>query len=109
MFQGEGETTEERLYLEDQPIALQQAIVCRGTTCYRAKRQTGSRWELVVKFSWRSDKRRAEGELLQLAKKRHIWGVAELFGHQDLSSVADLREGLKFGEPRSFHRYPVDC
>jgi Fungal protein kinase len=36
MFKGQGKG-EEKLYLEDEPIAFQHAIVCR-TTCYRAKR-----------------------------------------------------------------------
>ena len=102
MIKGEGQAKEERLDLEDHPIAFQQAIVCRGTTCYRAKRQGVSRAEFVVKFSWRSDKRRAEGELLQLAKKTHVWGVAGIFGHRDLTRVSDLRHGLQFGKPRSF-------
>lgn len=39
---------------------------------------------------------------MQLAKKMQVWGVAELFGHQDLGSVAQLRNGLQFGKPRSF-------
>lgn len=51
MIKGEGQAKEERLDLEDHPIAFQQAIVCRGTTCYRAKRQGLSRAEFVVKFS----------------------------------------------------------
>lgn len=102
MFKGDGNTKQERLDLEDQPIAFQRAIVCRGATCYRAKRQGASRWEFVIKFSWRSNKRRAEGDLLQLAQKRNVWGVAKLFGHQDLISVSQLRRGLQFGMPRSF-------
>lgn len=102
MFKGDGNTEEERLDLEDQPIAFQRAIVCRGTTCYRAKRQGSSQWNFVIKFSWRSSKRRAEGDLLQLAQRRDVWGVAKIFGHQDLSSVSQLRRGLQFGKPRSF-------
>jgi Fungal protein kinase len=98
----EGMTEEEKLYLEDKPIALQHAIVCRGTTCYRAKRLGLKNWEFVVKFSWRSDQRQAEGELLKLAKDKGVWGVAGLFGYQDLSSIAKLRQGLRFGKPRSF-------
>lgn len=43
---------------------------------------------------------------MQLAKERQVWGVAELFGHRDLSSVADLRQGLKFGKLRSFKSRP---
>ena len=88
--------------MEDEPIALQYAIVCRGTTCYRAKRPGTENWEFVVKFSWRSDKRRAEGELLRLAKERGVWGVARLFGYQDLDSIANLRQGLQFEKPRWF-------
>ena len=102
MYKGEDETKETKLCLEDRPIAFQRAIVCRGTTCYQAKRQKSTRWEFVVKFSWRSDKRRAEGDLLRLAKQRNVWGVARLFGHQDLESITDLRQGMEFGSPRTF-------
>ncbi|KAI9765252.1 MAG: hypothetical protein M1839_005599 [Geoglossum umbratile] len=102
MFKVEGKTKEEKLYLEDEPIALQHAIVCSGTTCYRAKRLGVENWEFMVKFSWRSDKRRAEGELLRLAKERGVRGVARLFGYQDLDSITNLRQGLQFGKPRWF-------
>ena len=102
MFKGDDETKETKLYLDERPIAFQRAIVCRGTTCYRAKRQKSKRWEFVVKFSWRSDKRRAEGDLLRLAKQRNVWGVARLFGHQDLESITDLRQGMEFESPRTF-------
>ncbi|KAI9776690.1 MAG: hypothetical protein M1839_009417 [Geoglossum umbratile] len=102
MFRAEGKTKEEKLCLEEEPIAFQHAIVCRGTTCYRAKRVGTKSWEFVVKFSWRSDKRQAEGELLRLAKERGVWGVAQLFGYQDLDSIANLRQGLQFGKPRWF-------
>ncbi|KAI9765989.1 MAG: hypothetical protein M1840_006996 [Geoglossum simile] len=101
IFKGQ-DKDEEKLYLEDEPIAFQRAIVCRGTTCYRVKRLGVKDWEFVVKFSWRSDKRRAEGELLQLAKDKGVWGIAQLFGYQDLNSVANLRRGLQFGKPRTF-------
>ena len=84
MFKGEDKAKEEKLYLEDRLITFQRAIMCRGTTGYRAKRRDSKRWEFVVKFSWRSDKRRAEGDLLRLAKERNVWGVAQLFGHQDV-------------------------
>jgi hypothetical protein len=66
MFKGEDEKKEEKLYLEDRPIAFQRAILCRGAICYRAERQNSKRWEFVVKLSWRSNKRRAEGGLLRL-------------------------------------------
>ncbi|KUI68648.1 hypothetical protein VM1G_03803 [Cytospora mali] len=104
----EAEEEEERLYLEEKPIAYQRAIISRGTTCFRAKRQGSDRWEYVVKFAWRSDKRRAEGELLKLAKERNVWGVAKLFSHQDLDSVADIRQGLQFGKPQAFRSGDLD-
>jgi hypothetical protein len=59
-------------------------------------------WEYVVKFAWRSDKRPSEGRLLKLAKEKKVWGVAELFGHQDLETIHDLRQGLQFGKPKTF-------
>ena len=99
MFKGEDRTKREKLYLEDEPIASQRAIVCRGTTCYRAKREN-SNYEFVVKFSWRAEKRTAEGSLLKLAKDRNVWGVARLFGHEDLEEINDLRDGMTFGKPQ---------
>ncbi|KAI9863684.1 MAG: hypothetical protein M1813_003707 [Trichoglossum hirsutum] len=102
MIKLDGKIKKQRLYLEEVPIASQRAIVCRGTTCYRAKRPNVKDWGFVVKFSWRSDKRRAEGELLQLAKDRGVWGVAELCGHEVRTSIAELRQGLQFGKPRIF-------
>ncbi|KAI9769563.1 MAG: hypothetical protein M1839_003635 [Geoglossum umbratile] len=57
MFKAEGKTKEGKRCLEDEPIALQYAIMCKGTTCYRAKRLGTVNWEFVVKFSWRSVKR----------------------------------------------------
>ncbi|KAH0548029.1 hypothetical protein GP486_008229 [Trichoglossum hirsutum] len=91
-----------RLYLGEVPISYRRAVVCRGTTCYRAKKQNAWRWEFIVKFSWRSDERPAEGQFLKLAAKRGVWGVPRLFSHQDLHSIADLRRGLQFGKPRTF-------
>ncbi len=48
----DGKQENERLYLEEKPIAFQRAIVRRGTTCYRAKRHDSQSWEYVVKFAW---------------------------------------------------------
>jgi hypothetical protein len=58
-----------RIALEDKPVASQKAIVCRGTTCYRGRRIDSTEWEYVVKFTWPSDKRQREGELLKLTKE----------------------------------------
>lgn len=102
LFKGDSKTEEECLYLEDKPIAFQRAIVCRGTTCYRVKRRVSKRPEYVLKFAWRSDKRQSEGKLLKLARERNVWGVAKLFGHQDLETIANLRRGLEFAKPKTF-------
>lgn len=102
-FKGEEMTAEEKIYLENQPIAFQHSIVCRGTTCYRAKKQGSTDWEFVVKFSWRSALRPDEGKLLELAKERGVWGVAQLYGYLDeLCSISKLREGMEFENQMTF-------
>jgi len=98
----------ERLYLEDKPIASQRAIIYRGTACYRAKRKKVKHWEHVVKFAWRSSLRRAEGDILQLAKQRGVWGIADLSYHYDLEEIASLREGLQFRKPKAFRSVKRD-
>ena len=70
-----------RIALEDKPIALTKAIVCRVTTCYGGRRSDSTGWEYVVKFAWPSDKRQQEGRLLKLARERGVTGVAEWFHH----------------------------
>lgn len=51
IIKGEGQAKEDRLDLGHHPIAFQRAIVCRGTTCYRARRRGADHPEFVVKFS----------------------------------------------------------
>ncbi|KAL9028328.1 MAG: hypothetical protein Q9196_003289 [Gyalolechia fulgens] len=93
---------ERRLQLDPDPIASQRAIVCRGTSCFRARTPSSEDLRYVVKFSWVSDKRRPEADLLRLARKRGVEGVAKLFGHHRITSIADMREGLTFGKPHTF-------
>jgi len=76
MFKGE-----ERLYLEDRPIAFQRAIVCRGRPVVERRdvvRSAGNSWSSSHGGRIRGH---AEGDLLKLAKERNVWGVARLFGH----------------------------
>ncbi|MCJ1425542.1 hypothetical protein MMC29_003442 [Sticta canariensis] len=91
-----------RLQLESDPIAYQRAIVCRGTSCFRARTLSSKDLQYVAKFSWVSDKRRPEADLLRLARKRGVEGVARLFGHHRITSIADMRKGLKFEKPYAF-------
>ncbi|KAL8673853.1 MAG: hypothetical protein Q9168_001718 [Polycauliona sp. 1 TL-2023] len=93
---------ERRLQLEPDPIAYQRAIACRGTSCFRARTLSSEDLRYVVKFSWVSDKRRPEADLLRLARERGVEGVAKLFGHHRITSIADMREGLTFGKPYAF-------
>lgn len=106
-----------KIDLEDQPIASTKAIVCRGTTCYRGKKPGSTDWEYVVKFTWPSDKRHREGDLLKLAKDRGVKGIAEWLHHELITidgspdTIAHLRAGLEFGAPRKLSRKAtlVDC
>ncbi|KAL2043513.1 hypothetical protein N7G274_003820 [Stereocaulon virgatum] len=93
---------ERRLQLDSAPIAYQRAIVCRGTSCFRAKIPSSKNFQYVAKFSWVSDKRQPEADLLRLARKRGVEGVARLFGHHQITSIADMREGLTFGKAYAF-------
>ena len=93
---------ERRLYLEPVPIALQRAIVYHGTSCYHARTSSSKYSQYIVKFSWVSDKRRPEADLLRLARETGVEGVAKIFGHYHITSVADMREALTFGKPYAF-------
>ena len=103
----EDETRKERrLQLESDLIAYQRAIVCRGTSCFRASIPSSKDPRYVVKFSWTSDKRRPEVDLLRLARARGVEGIAKLFGDYRITSIADIREGLTFAKPHAFRNMP---
>ena len=86
-----------RLQLETSPFVKQRAIVCRGTTCFRTSDK-----KAVVKFSWTSDKRQCESELLRLAREKGVNGVAEFIGYEQLTTIDELRSGMTFP---SCHRF----
>ena len=91
-----------KLWLEPDLMAYQRAIVCRGTSCFRAGILGTEDPRYVVKFSWTSDKRPPEADLLRLARERGVRGVAKLFGFHRITSIADIREGLTFIKSRTF-------
>jgi hypothetical protein len=95
-------TSLEKLYLEDQAIALSEELVGEGTTCYRAKIPVSDRWDYVVKFKWRLASERPEEELLKLAKEKNAWGVVSLEYDKAIDSTANLRQGLQCGPYRRF-------
>ncbi|KAK2804113.1 hypothetical protein FQN50_006741 [Emmonsiellopsis sp. PD_5] len=89
---GPGISEEMVLRLGDM-ISFQHAIVCRGTTCFLAD---DGEVEGVAKFSWVSDKRRPEVELLELAGQKNVQGVARIIGHSTITSITDMHCGLTF-------------
>ena len=80
----------------DKAMVRQKAIVCRRTTCYET--QNGH----VAKFSWASDKRKLEVEQLKLAEGRGVKGVARVVAHYQITTIAEMREGLEFPKPHKF-------
>ncbi|KAI0431092.1 serine/threonine-protein kinase Sgk2 [Xylaria sp. FL1042] len=88
-----GKETKVRL---DKAMVRQKAIVCRGTTCYETQNSH------VAKFSWASDKRKLEVDQLKLAEGRGVKGVARVVAHRQITTIAEMREGLEFPEPHKF-------
>ena len=74
-------------------IVRQKAVVCRGTTCFETENNQETGTSHVVKFSWASDKRKLEVEQLKLAEERGVKGVV---AHRQITTIAQLREGLEF-------------
>ncbi|KAJ4308018.1 hypothetical protein N0V84_012350 [Fusarium piperis] len=85
----------------EKPIVWQKAVVCRGTTCFT------TRGGNVAKFSWVSDKRKLEVEHLKLAQDKGVKGVARVVAHRQITTIAELREGLEFRERHQFRNETV--
>lgn len=73
-------------------LVKRNAIVGRGTTCYK------SRNGQVAKFSWASAKRKLEVDQLKQARERGVVGVADVVGHRQITTIAELRAGLRIFE-----------
>ncbi|KAL9099823.1 MAG: hypothetical protein Q9163_004726 [Psora crenata] len=85
-----------RLQIETHPIALQRAIVCRGTSCFRTIDR-----KKVVKFFWVSASRGlTEPGLLKAARETNVKGVARFIGYKRIAGVGELRTGLVFSRKR---------
>lgn len=74
----------------DRAMVRQKAIVCCGTTCYETENHH------VAKFSWASDERKPEVEQLKLAEEKGVKGVAKVVAHRQITTIAEMREGLQF-------------
>lgn len=104
ILEGEAMASLGKLYLESQPIASREGLVGTGTTCYRARMPDSNRWNYVLKFKWRWARERPEDELLNLAKKKCVWGAISLDYYKEVESTANLRRGLRWGTHRRFAR-----
>lgn len=85
-----------RLYLQDEPVSLRQALVGVGTVCYKARSPASDRWDYVVKFKWRWARSRREDEVLLLAQEKQVSNVVSLVYYKEFMSTADLRSGLRW-------------
>ncbi|KAI0407390.1 serine/threonine-protein kinase Sgk2 [Xylaria palmicola] len=85
-------------------IAKQEAIISRGTTCYTAHNGC------VAKFSWASNKQELAAEVnhLRLAKQKGVKGVARMVAHCRITTITEIREGLKFPKPYKFNCLLLD-
>ncbi|KAL2884582.1 Protein kinase domain protein [Ceratocystis lukuohia] len=91
---------ETRLRL-DKLMIRQKAIVCRGTTCYKTQDS------YVAKFSWIPDKRKLEVEQLKQAEAMGVEGVARVVAHRQITTIAEMREGLRFSAAHPFRSEDV--
>ncbi|PGH11270.1 hypothetical protein AJ79_05005 [Helicocarpus griseus UAMH5409] len=67
-----------------------------------SQRFQSSDWSHVVKFSWTSDRRKPEADLLKLANQRGVKGIARLVGHRSVTSIKDMRSSITFTKPYNF-------
>nr|KMM71664.1 hypothetical protein CPAG_07967 [Coccidioides posadasii RMSCC 3488] len=98
-----------RVQLRPEPLTCQQAIVCRGTSCYLTKSPyapESDNWSYITKFSWTSDRRKPEADLLRLANQKGVKGIATLVGHWSITSIKEMRSGMTFTKPYSFRGTP---
>ncbi|KAI9808753.1 MAG: hypothetical protein M1825_003905 [Sarcosagium campestre] len=99
-----------KFYLQEPPIVARHGIVCRGTTCFLARKEGTDKFDCVVKLAWPSAERRREGELLRLAQERGVKGVAKWVDHVDVETedgpetIASMRRTLRFEEPRQLSK-----
>lgn len=80
-----------KMLLEPRLVTHRRAIVCRGTSCFLTNAPRSKGHDCVTKFSWTSDRRRPEANLLRLARQRGVKGIANLVAHRRITDVAEFR------------------
>jgi hypothetical protein len=95
-------TTPCRFEIEESAFVIQSDFVGEGTTSFKGRRSGVSTHQVVVKFSWTSDKTSKEVSLLQRATEMQVTGVPHLEAHCLLDHTAGLRQGLNFNQRHRF-------
>ncbi|KAL2050313.1 hypothetical protein ABVK25_009421 [Lepraria finkii] len=84
----------ERLILT-KSIKKQAAIVARGTTCWRAYRDTDkTKKPLIVKDSWQYEERPEEGLLIEEATNRGVENIARYYHHETVRVHGEIDDTL---------------
>ncbi|KAI0855673.1 serine/threonine-protein kinase Sgk2 [Xylaria cubensis] len=89
------ETTTTTIGLAE-PLISQNAIVSRGTTCFKTDNNQ------VAKFAWAPAKWKLELNQLQNARAKGVKGVAQLVAYRRITTISKLREGLIFPDPHHY-------
>lgn len=76
-------------------------LVGDGLTVYRARRIDNSDCNYAIKCKWSESTERHELTILNLLKKRNVWGVIRLDAHSDGINTEMLHDGLTLGNPVS--------
>jgi hypothetical protein len=100
---------DEGLYFEESPIRRYAGIVYAGPTCYRAGRLQFEDRGFVIKFAWRSSDATPEEGITSLVTKKKVWGIVQLLGHFDITSIHELRSGLDFEQSRMLDVKVREC
>ncbi|KAJ3492695.1 hypothetical protein NLG97_g5211 [Lecanicillium saksenae] len=102
------DSTDQRLYLEDEPFVDCDELFGAGIVCYRAKAKAEDSWSHVIKFKWRDSDDQPEEELLNLARERNVRGVVSLIHHAQVEETAMLRCQIRHQRCRTLHQETVD-
>ncbi|KAI1202726.1 serine/threonine-protein kinase Sgk2 [Nemania serpens] len=90
--------------LTAEPFVRQNAIVSRGTTCYKTEDEN----MYVAKFAWAPAKLMLELDLLKHAKDKKVQGVVKVVAYREITSIRDLRKGLEFPKRHRFRDTMAD-
>ena len=97
-----------RLQLKQDSIVYQRAIVYRNTSCFRVRTLSFKNLQYVAKFFWIFNKRQLKVDLLRLTREKEVKRVVRLFDHYCITSIADMREKLKFEKSYAFRNITLN-